>query len=312
MIKTIKQDEVKTLLTMLPRYFHFMRKNGKKSLLTRFCGMYEVTFRQGDKDDGPHTFVVMNSVFPTEASRFISERFDLKGSTVGRECTIEEREAKGRNAVLKDLDLAREVELIKSLQKRGRYNEIGGYGIDVGSRAKAALMSQLRRDVAFLVACQVIDYSLLIGVAKESMELNEDDLVAMQRRRLANQRLTALRKGNPAAFAFTAIRMLFAPTVLFSQKTLNFLRRAIALPHPYYGSGRCLVDAGPFSQLPGRRMGTNAIYYFGLIDFLQPYNTKKAVEYHLKSVLYESNSFSCVPPEAYAERFLAFLDKHIV
>ena len=31
-----------------------------------------------------YVFIVMNSVFPTEGSKFISERFDLKGSTVGR------------------------------------------------------------------------------------------------------------------------------------------------------------------------------------------------------------------------------------
>ena len=29
-------------------------------------------------------FIVMNSVFPVDGSKFISERFDLKGSTVGR------------------------------------------------------------------------------------------------------------------------------------------------------------------------------------------------------------------------------------
>lgn len=31
-----------------------------------------------------HIFVVMNAVFPAEATQFVSERFDLKGSTVGR------------------------------------------------------------------------------------------------------------------------------------------------------------------------------------------------------------------------------------
>lgn len=48
-----------------------------------------------------HTFVVMNAVFPAEASSFISERFDLKGSTVGREVSEEELKRKGSDAVLK-------------------------------------------------------------------------------------------------------------------------------------------------------------------------------------------------------------------
>lgn len=29
-------------------------------------------------------FLIMNSVFPAKGSKFITERFDLKGSTVGR------------------------------------------------------------------------------------------------------------------------------------------------------------------------------------------------------------------------------------
>ena len=42
MIKTIKKAEAKTLLAMLPKYHRHMRHNGRKSLLTRFCGMYTV------------------------------------------------------------------------------------------------------------------------------------------------------------------------------------------------------------------------------------------------------------------------------
>ena len=33
-------------------------------------------------------FLIMNSVFPAEGSKFITERFDLKGSTVGRYATL--------------------------------------------------------------------------------------------------------------------------------------------------------------------------------------------------------------------------------
>lgn len=315
LIKTIKQDEVKTLLSILPRYYHFMKKYGRRSLLTRFCGMYEVTFDNDDRQ--PQTFVVMNSVFPADASKFFSERFDLKGSTVGREASAEEKETKGRDAVLKDLDLAREVELVQSLEKeKRRKRRRPSYGINIGPKAKAAFMKQIRRDVSFLVACQVIDYSLLIGVARESFGLSKEDLLALERGSEGERRMQILKKRKPGTlllFVLTApIRMALAPAVFLSRKTFSIAQRIVAPPHSYYGSGRCAVDAGPLSQLPGKRRGSKAVYYFGLIDFLQPYNTKKAVEYHLKSVLYDSNSFSCIPPEAYAERFLDFLDKHIV
>ena len=65
--------------------------------------MYGVRIHEKDSlDKGQlHTFVVMNAVFPAEASSFVTERFDLKGSTVGREVSQEELERKGRDAVLK-------------------------------------------------------------------------------------------------------------------------------------------------------------------------------------------------------------------
>ena len=62
-------------------------------------------------------FLVMNSVFPAEASSFVTERFDLKGSTVGRECSLAEQRAKGANAVLKDINLKLEVETDRLNQK---------------------------------------------------------------------------------------------------------------------------------------------------------------------------------------------------
>lgn len=170
MIKTIKKEEAETLLRMLPRYHRHLKRHGRSSLLTRFCGMYQVKIEEeeedpmqdplGDRDDDSslapthkvQTFVVMNAVFPADANRFILERFDLKGSTVGREVSEEELLKKGTNAVMKDLDLAREVELMKS--KGGTR-----YGLNVGATRKAALLSQLREDVKLLVDCQVMDVS---------------------------------------------------------------------------------------------------------------------------------------------------------
>jgi 1-phosphatidylinositol-4-phosphate 5-kinase len=301
LVKTIKKDEVEALLDMLPRYYRYMKRHGRRSLLTRFCGMYDVVL-SGDVASS-HTFVVMNAVFPTEGSRIITERFDLKGSTQGREVSIEERESKGRNAVLKDLDLAREVELLRTLQQRGG-RVIPSYGIDVGPNAKAAFMAQVRRDVQFLVDCEVIDYSLLVGVAKESQSMSDAELRIMdqvegrlhERRTMEPNLLSSVISG-----LFLPFRFLLSPSF-----GLDSQSGTIALP------GQCVVDGGPLSQLLGRRLGSRAIYYFGLIDFLQPYNAKKAIEYRLKSVVYKQGAFSCVPPREYADRFLDYLDRHIV
>jgi hypothetical protein len=172
MIKTIKHEEARTLLRILPNYHRHMKRYGRTSLLTRFCGMYQINMEQEEEEGNPvlprngvvewddsclapthkvHTFVVMNAVFPAEANTFISERFDLKGSTVGREVSQSELQTKGTNAVMKDLDLAREVELVRT-KNRGK-----GYGLTIGPSAKAALLSQLREDVKVLIDCQVMD-----------------------------------------------------------------------------------------------------------------------------------------------------------
>jgi hypothetical protein len=81
---------------------------GRQSLLTRFLGLYDVEivrqsggFMGGPRVVSRHTLVVMNNVFPAARAGQITERFDLKGSTQGRECGEEERLGKGRHAVLK-------------------------------------------------------------------------------------------------------------------------------------------------------------------------------------------------------------------
>jgi choline kinase len=50
----------------------------------------------------------------------------------------------------------------------------------------------------------------------------------------------------------------------------------------------------------------------GLIDFLQPWTTRKVIERQLKGLMGQDiNAISCVTPEEYADRFLEFLDNHI-
>jgi hypothetical protein len=315
MIKTIKQDEVRALLDMLPRYYQFMRGNGQRSLLTRFLGLYQVTIVQDDGSERSETLVVMNSVFPAEASKLLSERFDLKGSTIGRECSVQERETKGANAVLKDLDLAKEVQLVRSLQEP---NSTHGYGICVGASSKAAIMTQLRKDVNLLVACGVIDYSLLVGVAKETGGLNVAERRAFERSEIVEERLKMMARRNSFGLfmmsVIAPVRSLFSPPLGMAQKTVALVKRSTAqhMFRPYYKGALCKVDTGPLSILQGKRAGVHATYYFGLIDFLQPFNSKKLVEYRVKGLLYEKGHYSCAPPEEYAERFLSFMDKHLV
>jgi hypothetical protein len=352
-----------------------MKRHGRSSLLTKFCGMYGVrVYDEGSLDHGQlHTFVVMNAVFPAEASSFVTERFDLKGSTVGREVSEDELRRKGSDAVLKvsfslklpefskaalwiaamlywmkDLDLAREVRLVRSLEGD---SESGECGFSIGASAKSgkwltlvwcaqglqkrmsltfrkhvALLSQLREDVKLLVECRVMDYSLLVGVVdmgrtQKQNEYAEQALLTMQQQGRHLERLehiTKKKKLDERALSALAapIRLLLAPPLFVAKRTWSLARitlsSIITLPLPYYGSGNCGVDGGLYSKFHGRRRGDRAVYYLGLIDFLQPWTARKAVERRLKGLIgYDTKAISCVDPEEYAIRFLEFLDTHI-
>ena len=324
MIKTIKQEEAKTFLKMLPKYHRHMTKHGRKSLLTRFCGMYTVRIRSSDdkfssSKDSVQTFVVMNSVFPSELGKFISERYDLKGSTVGREVSDEERLSKGSYAVLKDLDLAREVELTKSMTRQGKQSE--QYGFNVGSTAKEALLSQLKHDVRLLIDCQVMDYSLLVGVVNmERNALQQSTNAAISLMREQNRRFEQIEYRKPRrSFLSTMtapVRLLAIPPTFLARKVASGAKMSLhticSYPLPYYGSDQCGVDGGALSVLPGTRRGDRAVYYLGLIDFLQPWTTRKVFERYLKGLMgHNKHEISCVDPEEYATRFLEFLEANL-
>lgn len=321
MIKTIKKEEAKTFLKMLPKYHKHMKRYARKSLLTRFCGMYGVRiYNEGSLDHGKmHTFVVMNSAFPAEASRFISERYDLKGSTVGREVSEQELKKKGRDAVMKDLDLAREVSHVKSMMKKGEHRA-APYGFNIGPMSKSALLAQLREDVKLLVDCQVMDYSLLVGVVdmESFLHFDRSAIKAIESLQKAGRKFSSSKKmedrvlwaiGNP-------IRLLSAPPVFLAKQAWTLAHRTlgsiVTLPLPYYGSGECGVDGGLLSVFHGTRNGKRALYYMGLIDFLQPWTSRKVLERKVKGILgQDTNAISCVTPEEYAGRFLEFLNEHL-
>ena len=56
---------------------------------------------------------------------------------------------------------------------------------------------------------------------------------------------------------------------------------------------------------------TKDIYYIGIIDILTEFNSGKICEYLSKSIVYMSQSMSCIPPTKYRNRFLKYLNDKI-
>ncbi|KAK9815279.1 hypothetical protein WJX72_000998 [[Myrmecia] bisecta] len=136
-IKTMRKNEVKLLLDLLPKYHAHVEKH-PHTLLIKFYGLHRVSAPSGSNV----RFIVMNNLFLTDLQ--IHRKYDLKGSTQGRFSG----KVPGPNTILKDLDLDTVFKLEEGWHDR--------------------LMWQLQQDCALLEDLKVMDYSLLLGVHHRS------------------------------------------------------------------------------------------------------------------------------------------------
>lgn len=213
------------------RFFplQYIRKN-PNTMLPRFYGVYSM---KHEGIGGVVRFVVMNNWFATHND--LKEKYDLKGSTVGRTVGgVPEKVKSG--SILKDLDIRRKIYLPDEIYK--------------------PFMIQLKLDAEFLAQHNVMDYSLLVGMSEDG---SED--------------AGSKRKPNMVDSSFQNI---------FQQYL--------------HGTSSLSADSGD-----------REIAYFGIIDVLQQYNTKKKLEHLIKSVRYEGDNISIVQPSYYAKRFVDFI-----
>jgi 1-phosphatidylinositol-4-phosphate 5-kinase len=116
------------------------------TLITRFYGLYSI--KPLDSNEKNVRFVIMNNVFDTELE--IHEKYDLKGSTVGRSSqkdVVEIDLKKKKNIILKDLDITENKKKIK-----------------IEKKLKEQLLTQLKSDCEWLQTMNIMDYSLLLGI----------------------------------------------------------------------------------------------------------------------------------------------------
>jgi 1-phosphatidylinositol-4-phosphate 5-kinase len=108
------------------------------TLITRFYGLHSIKPTNGRNV----RFIVMNNVFDTKL--YVEERYDLKGSTIGRNAS--EKEKLREAPILKDndfLNVNRKIHVTKEMKEK--------------------ILDQLRSDCSWLESMKIMDYSLLLG-----------------------------------------------------------------------------------------------------------------------------------------------------
>ncbi|ORZ01468.1 hypothetical protein BCR43DRAFT_434544 [Syncephalastrum racemosum] len=280
-IKTIHHSEHRFLRKVLREYYAHVCDN-PNTLLSRFYGLHRIKLPHGRKTH----FVVMGNVFPP--NKDIHVTYDLKGSTFGR-LTSEEEIARNRHAVLKDQNW------INNKQK-----------IVFGPEKRDLFLSQVYRDIELLKRLNIMDYSLLIGfhdVSRGNREGLRDDHLQMTHAGPTTGRRRSLaalgRRGSKADEVRTVLKHANAVQIKTSE-----------LPEvPSEERRYCIfyADEGGIRSSDSRDQDAQALYFFGIIDILTPYNIIKRTEHAWKSITQDKTTISSVEPRLYGERFLEFM-----
>ncbi|KAF7727739.1 Phosphatidylinositol-4-phosphate 5-kinase [Apophysomyces ossiformis] len=272
-IKTIHHTEHKFLRKILAKYYQHVCEN-PNTLLCRFYGLHRIKLPRSRKIH----FVVMGNVFP--ANKDVHEVYDLKGSTFGR-LTPEEKLIKNPHLVMKDRNW---VDRNMKLQ--------------LGPDKRELLLTQLHRDVELLKKLNIMDYSLLVGIHD-------------------------LNRGNEEGRRDQKLQMIHSPAMdAVSGKKADVVRKALQRPSivqldaaglPASPSEEYVTHCMFYAEEGGLRssnednVGTDMLYFVGVIDVLTPYNFWKKMEHFWKSIAYNKHTISAVSPVEYGDRFMQFM-----
>lgn len=301
-LKTIPKQEAKLLRNLLPAYYKHVMEN-ENTLLPKFFGLHRVKPHKGRQV----RFVVMGNIFATHKK--VHERFDLKGSIIGRAVTPQEITSFKENVTYKDIDW------------RNRNRKL-----HLGPRRKQFL-EQLERDCKLLEKLNVMDYSLLVGIHS----MNEDDHTAHHFESIHNiQKDTPNSTSQSVSSSSTLMEkeeILSTPTSpsLGSEsspaidgkrsskqghkRSQSKVQTSFPLP-PELKSKMVSIfqqDDGGMRAMDKDGKPLDEFYFIGIIDILMLYSTRKKAEHAYKAVKYNKDEISSINPIAYSKRFCNFI-----
>ena len=312
-IKTVTDRELSTMRQIALPYFWHMKAN-PDTFLPRFFGLYRVRLA---KEQKLINVVVMDNIFHTSRKLAMHRKFDLKGSTLGRQVVRGRLSSRDRyKGTLKDLDLRQK--------------------ICVGADNRVRILDQLRLDTDFLAQHRIMDYSLLLGIHQHSPhDTSPLPLVVKEGQQGGFTVVDELTFGTDSKIAESSAD---CDTPLPSPETtvvhIPWFRqdfgglRSTALNHPAGpaleedGSAMELQTLAPadiqLSVVPGSKevLSTKELlaetYFMGIIDILQEYNWLKKLEHVWKSrvLCHKPYSISAINQDDYRQRFIDFMEKN--
>lgn len=334
-IKTLHHAEHKFLRRILPDY-HKHTKKYPNTLISQFYGLHRVKTSFGKKIH----FVVMNNLFPPHMD--IHSTYDVKGSTVGRITTEDDKKGNPRGT-LKDLNWLNSQQYLK-------FSDV----------KKAAFLEQVQKDVELLAMLRIMDYSLLLGIHNMHEAMSSPPVVVTTTperttvpvtlpsspaplirtpsvsgqnyrhrdlRRMVTPRdgtTTLASIGGSQTAPIQANPMLNHGSIIQNSPSIDrTLHQANTIPLTAILSGETAMqqsvgmqhnvfyqfEGGIRSQTASGSPG-DVIYFLGIIDLLTNYGSRKRLEHFWKGLGRPEEfkqQISAVPPLRYAQRFRDFV-----
>jgi 1-phosphatidylinositol-4-phosphate 5-kinase len=280
------------------------------SFIPRFYGFYKFS-------TGGHVYrvILMNNVLQTNMS--ITERYDLKGSTVGRAASKKEKLKYGKDTIMKDLDF-----------------NLNNRALKFSRQTKIALILQFENDIRFLKSMGVMDYSLFIGIhfygddwklppalcdvenSNEDSESGQptnaadviEDLPHYKNLPQENQKLTMLRSKTEIFQDFKArIKEQAMQSVDQESKAEIARRPSNQLRKSKFSNSIFKSEEGGIRARKPAGETLEEHYFMGIIDILQTYDVTKVLETGVKSIKHNKDKLSSVDPNQYGDRFLHYI-----
>jgi len=269
-MKTVQQTEDICLLRMLSSYSTYLTEN-KESLLPKFSGFYSLQYKSIN-----YKLVSMQNLLPSKIK--MHQKFDLKGSTLGREASDHEKSKK--SPTFKDLDF--------------NYT-FHPKGIFLKPDTRLALLDTIEKDCKILKDFNIMDYSILMGVHYIDRPLNTDDDTSSDANAL---KLAAIARWESLMADSVLEKSIQAKA--WTVKDKNYASLSGSIPAKSVNGDRLLLFVGIIDILQTFRMVKNLEHSLKIFKLkVTPGATENA------------NSISVQPPEYYASRFHTYMTKYV-